>query len=298
MTLIHWIGVPINNFLNKFGYNIIHTRKESDGKYLAIIKELEGAYKEFLFKDLPINDEGRIRLISKLEGTEPSESLYLLNYLYKTLKLEGDVCEFGVANGATSALIAYEIKKTDKCIWLFDSFKGLSAPSKKDILLNDIYGLGSIEAYEGTMAFPIDRVSAKLRDIGFPQSRTKIIPGFIDETIKNSNLPKKVCFAYVDFDFYEPILTALNFLDTVMTINGFIMVDDYGFFSAGAKDAVDEFVDAKNGNYQTYFPNESAGKFCILKRTELKNHQAPQLPESFMAQAASPESLNGSNTMQ
>lgn len=262
----------INNFLNKFGYNIYHTGIERDGKYIAIIKELEGAYIEFLFKDLPTNDERRIHLISKLEGTEPSEALYLLNYLHKALKLEGDVCEFGVANGATSALIANEIKKTDKGIWLFDSFKGLPAPSIKDVLLNDIYGLGSIEAYEGKMACPIDSVSAKLNDIDFPQSRTKIIPGFIDETIKCCNLPKKVCFAYVDFDFYEPIRTALNFLDTVLTINGFIMVDDYGFFSAGAKDAVDEFVDAKKGNYQTFFPNESAGKFCILKRTEL-NHQ-------------------------
>jgi hypothetical protein len=46
------------------------------------------------------------------------------------------------------------------------------------------------------------------------------------------------------------------------------MVDDYGFFSAGAKDAVDEFVEAKKGYYQTFFPIESAGKFCILKRTE------------------------------
>jgi hypothetical protein len=44
------------------------------------------------------------------------------------------------------------------------------------------------------------------------------------------------------------------------------MVDDYGFFSSGARDAVDEFIDAKTGNYQISFPNESAGKFCILKK--------------------------------
>ena len=146
--------MPINNFLNRFGYNIDFARNERDRKYISIIKELEGAYKEFLFKDLPTSDERRIHLISKLEGTEPSESLYLLNYLHNALKLEGDVCEFGVAKGATSALIAYEIKKTDKSIWLFDSFKGLPAPSIRDILLNDIYGLGSIEAYEGTMVLP------------------------------------------------------------------------------------------------------------------------------------------------
>ncbi|MDD4652659.1 MAG: macrocin O-methyltransferase [Methanothrix sp.] len=268
MTLIHWIGVPINILLNKLGFNISRIRDETDTKYLAIIKELEGVYKEFLFKDLPINDKRRIHLMGKLEGTEPSEALYLLNYLHKSLKLKGDVCEFGVANGATSALIAYEIKSTDKCIWLFDSFQGLPKPSEKDVLLNDIYRLGSIEAYEGRMACPIDSVHAKLKDIDFSQSRTRIIPGFINDTIKSSILPGKVCFAYVDFDFYEPIRTALNFLDTVISANGFIMVDDYGFFSAGAKYAVDEFLEAKKGNYQTYHPIESAGKFCILKRTE------------------------------
>lgn len=266
MTLIHQIGVLINFFLNRFGFNIDRIRDKTDTKYLAIIKELDGAYREFLFKDFPAHDKGRIHLMGKLEGTEPAEALYLLNYLHKSLKLEGDICEFGVANGATSALMAYEIKRTDKCIWLFDSFKGLPAPSKKDVLLNDIYGLGSIDAYEGRMASPIDSVSAKLKDIDFPQSRTKIIQGFINDTIKSSNLPKKVCFAYVDFDFYEPICTALNFLDAVVSENGFIMVDDYGFFSAGAKDAVDEFVDAKKGNYQIFFPIESAGKFCILKK--------------------------------
>jgi O-methyltransferase len=267
--LIHEIGLPINYLLNIIGYNIEHIGERVDRSiYKAIIRELEGAYKELLFDDFPPNDESRILLISKLHGTEPSEALYLVNYLYENLKLEGDVCEFGVAKGATSALIAHEIKKTDKNIWLFDSFKGLPKPSVKDVLLNDIYGLGSIEAYEGTMACPIDGVSARLKDINFPQSRTKIIPGFIEETIKCSNLPNKVCFAYVDFDFYEPICTALKFLDKVLTINGLVMVDDYGFFSAGAKAAVDEFIDVKKGNYQTIFPIKSAGKFIILKKIE------------------------------
>jgi len=138
--------------------------------------------------------------------------------------------------------------------------------------------LGSVESYEGEMSFSIESVSNKLKDINFPISRTKIIPGWIEETIKGPNIPKKVCFAYVDFDFYEPTLEALKFLDFVLTINGFIVVDDYEFFSAGAKAAVDEFIDAKRENYQTIFPflktpaempypGESAGKnFIILHK--------------------------------
>jgi hypothetical protein len=37
----------------------------------------------------------------------------------------------------------------------------------------------------------------------------------------------------VDFDFYEPIKGALEFLDTRMPAGGRIIVGDYGFFSGG-----------------------------------------------------------------
>ena len=278
--VIRVIGSAINRILNKFGYSIISIQEIED-KYVQIYMELEATYNALLFKDepSPIHDKRRYILTSKLTGTEPTESIYIINYLHRSLKLDGDVCEFGVAQGATSALIANEIKNTNKSIWLFDSFEGLPKASSKDVLLNDIMNLGSIESYEGVMSFSIESVSNKLKDIDFPKSRTNIIPGWIEETIKNPNIPKRVCFAYVDFDFYEPTLEALKFLDSVLAVNGFIIVDDYEFFSAGAKAAVDEFIDARREKYLTIFPflktpaempypSESAQKnFIILHKS-------------------------------
>ncbi len=58
-------------------------------------------------------------------------------------------------------------------------------------------------------------------------------------------MPEKVSFAYVDFDFYEPIMIALNFLDKVTTSGAMIIVDDYDYFSTDSKIAVDEFVKRK-----------------------------------------------------
>jgi O-methyltransferase len=159
--------------------------------------ELQGVYREFLFNDLPTGNELRAKLMSNLMGITPSEAIYLLYYLHNALKLDGDLCEFGVAQGATSALIANEISTTAKNLWLFDSFNGLPQPSAKDILLDDIFELDSIDAYKGTMAYPIDSVITRLKAIDFPQSRMKIIPGFIEDTIKSSNLPNMVCFAFV-----------------------------------------------------------------------------------------------------
>jgi len=179
-------------------------------KYKVLIKEVHGCFSELIFSDfLPCED--RFDLIAKLVGTPVSESLYVVAYLQKSLHLDGDVCEFGVAQGATSALLANEIHKTEKRMWLFDSFKGLGKPSDKDLLMDDIFNLGSIDKYEGTMACQVDEVKSRLKAISFPLSRAKIVAGFIEETINYVNLPEKVCFAYVDFDFYKPILIALRY---------------------------------------------------------------------------------------
>jgi len=234
-------------------------------KYRTLINEIEGVFCNGLFKDIPKGDETRTALIANLLGTSVSESIYLLNYLHKSLAVEGDICEFGIAQGLTSALLAHEIRNTDKNLWLFDSFEGLPKPSPQDQLKDDIFDLGTIEAYEGTMSCPLSMVKERLNEIHFPVERIKIVPGFIEETIKNNNLPKRVCFAYVDFDFYEPILTALEYLDKNLQAGGFVVVDDYDYFSTGSKTAVDEFLTLNKG-YEIHFPIGSAGKFCILEK--------------------------------
>ena len=204
--------------------------------------------------------------MAKLIGTELSEALYLIAFLHKSLMLEGDVCEFGVAEGATSALLANEIISTQKSIWCFDSFKGLPKPSDKDILLNDILNLGSIHNYQGAMCSPISSIRSKLSEISFPGSRAKIIPGYIEATMLSDTLPQKVCFAYIDFDFYNPTIVALNFLHNHMSVGGYIIIDDYGVFSSGVKTAVAEFLEKHKNRYHLTFPHEFAGHFCMINK--------------------------------
>jgi len=105
--------------------------------------------------------------MTQLKGTPPSEALHLVWHLNRVLHLEGDVCEFGIAQGATSALIANEIRGTEKELWLFDSFEGLPMPTGKDILIDDIFSLGSIEKYQGTMACGQEQVIGRLNSISF-----------------------------------------------------------------------------------------------------------------------------------
>jgi O-methyltransferase len=238
-----------------------------DERYLTILGELMILARKGILPNLPLTDNKiKLYLLSKLLGTSPCEGLFIIDSIRKTFLIEGDICEFGVAQGATSALIANEIKDTNKNLWLFDSFKGLPKPTENDLLKDDIFNLGNINAYEGKMACEVSQVKQRLEEIDFPYKRVKIVSGFIEETIKYKNLPSSVSFAYIDFDFYEPIKLALNFLDTVLAKNGIMIIDDYDFFSTGVKTAVDEFIMKEKGKYQLDIPENGLGHFAIIKK--------------------------------
>lgn len=212
----------------------------------------------------------RASILGRLLGTPPSEAYSIVEGLAESKMLPGDVCEFGVAQGETSALIATEIEASGKILHLFDSFEGLPVPSHQDKLKDDIFNLGSMEAYAGTMSCPEDMVRGRLEEIQFPQDRFVIHKGFVDQVFATAkNLPTKVSFAYVDFDFYEPILITLRFLHGVTAPGAVVVVDDYDFFSTGAKQAVDEFVSQMNAQQRTYeikVPDPKLGYFAVLKR--------------------------------
>jgi O-methyltransferase len=244
---------------------IVMERDAHIGRYREVVEQLHHCFTDYVFPELPYREERNV-LLEGLLGTSIPEAMWILRSLNSSLHLEGEVCEFGCAHGATSALMANEITQTSKDIWLFDSFKGLSKPCEKDELLNDIFGFGTMAAYEGAMSYPPDVVRAKLDAIGFPNNRINIRAGFVEETLSSGPLPSRVCFAYVDFDFYEPISLALNFLSKVLVPEGCILVDDYGYFSSGAQKAVDEFILRSEGTFDLSLPPEWAGRFALLKK--------------------------------
>lgn len=127
-----------------------------------------------------------------------------------------------------------------------------------------------MQAYTGQMAFPDDLVRDRLRSVGFPAERTVFHKGFFADLVgEQRRFPENVCFAYVDFDFHDPILEALEFLHTVTTVGSIIIVDDYDFFSTGAKKAVDSFISDKNADalmYDILVPDSRLAHCALLTR--------------------------------
>ena len=237
------------------------------GRYKDCISYLNNSLRESgTLVSLPkkLTDK-ELEIFSGLLGTETIEGLFILNALRQIENIKGDVAEFGVAQGATSTLIANTIfnQFNDKKLYLFDSFSGLPKPSEEDELKDDIFNLGDMAAYEGTMSCHPNECIYRLQRSNLANERVHIVPGFIEDTI--DNLSNQISFAFVDFDFYAPIKLALETLHDKLSVGGIIIVDDYDFFSTGVKKAVSEFLEGKD-DYDFLVPDKSMGNFCLLER--------------------------------
>jgi len=271
MTFVKMTKRALNRALSGFGYQI--RGRGDDEVQRRNFENLSLAYEHRLGVDgvkLPVSAR-RHELLARLLGTPPSEAYFIVEALARCASVAGDVCEFGVAQGETSALIANEIAESPKRLHLFDSFQGLPKPGEMDELKDDIFSLGSMAAYEGKMSCAEDMVLARLAAISFSEDRYTLHKGYIEsEASLLISLPKSVCFAYIDFDFYEPIKVVLNCVHQSLPIGGIMIVDDYDFFSTGVKKAVDAFCSHHNSGEQAIYdlvvPDAVLGRFAVLTR--------------------------------
>jgi predicted O-methyltransferase YrrM len=273
MKLQKSIGPSINRLAARLGFQVVRT---SDGlppplQLMRVFNNLASGYAAKLEQQrgikLASDDDTRNPLLARLLGTLPIEAFEIIAALAETSDEPGEVCEFGVAQGETSALIAEHIRADGRSLHLYDSFKGLPAPTCEDVLTHDIFGLGSMAAYEGQMAVPIAAVQARLAAITFPLERVTIHEGFVmPDFVYSGKLPDRISFAFVDFDLYEPIKTVLAAIEPRLTAGALVIVDDYGHFSAGAQQAVDEFIES-HPSFDCQVSDIGVEGFAILRRS-------------------------------
>tara|TARA_Y100000590_G_C15456346_1_gene914710 strand:+ start:29 stop:814 length:786 start_codon:yes stop_codon:yes gene_type:complete len=257
--------------MKEFFKKVVRYTNSLNNKNLDLLKEII-FYKlnKKIFNDLKnIEKEKIFNLLIELKGTSLVEGIYIVNSLFETIKLNGDVCEFGVAQGKTSKLIGYIINDIDKKLYLFDSFKGLPKPSKEDQLKDDIFNLKNISNYEGKMSHEEYKVVNELNYIKFNKKKLIINKGFFNkENINKFNIPKEISFVYLDFDFYEPTKDVLNLISNILVPGGIIIVDDYDFFSTGVKTAVDEWISKNQNNFLLEKIKTDEASFVIIKKNK------------------------------
>jgi len=164
-----------------------------------------------------------------------------LEYVRKN-NIIGDIVECGVWKGGNIlGIIEYleYYKIYDKNVWVYDTFKGMTLPSSKDI---DHNGNIASDIINEVMCYsPIEEVKQTLSLSKFKNDNIKIIEGDVCLTLKlKYNLPSEISILRLDTDFYESTKIEMDILYPLLVKNGVLIVDDYGHWE-GSKLAINEY---------------------------------------------------------
>jgi len=181
--------------------------------------------------------------------------------------VEGDFVECGVWRGGNSIIAAdvFNRMTTNKEVYLFDTFAGMTEPTEAD--------KPNFKGYSTRDRFLADQRGthnewcyASLEEVmGHFQTRdlvhkAKFIKGDVLRTLDDADIPQKISILRLDTDWYQSTKKELEVLWPRLQDGGILMIDDYDYWS-GVKTAVDEFFAHSVKPYLHYM--DKAGRIAI-----------------------------------
>jgi len=150
----------------------------------------------------------------------------LYQFLNYASKLDGEVAEVGVYQGATAKLLAKTCP--DKPVHLFDTFKGVP----------DGVVLPIDKHLPGDFKVSLEEVKDYLKE----HSNIRLHPGVFPSTAEPIK-DKKFCFVHYDADLYKTTFDCLDFFYTRMVKGGVILFHDFKFSNCpGVEKAIADFL--------------------------------------------------------
>ena len=165
----------------------------------------------------------------------------------------GDFVECGVWKGGSSAAIAQTLtylNVTDRKLWMYDTFDGMSQPTNSDV---DFQGqtaddlLEQQDVAESTSVWcrsPLEEVKSTMAATGYPLEQIQFVRGRVEDTLPELS-PAQVALLRLDTDWYESTKCELEILFPNLISGGVLIIDDYGHWQ-GCRKAVDEYFKANN----------------------------------------------------
>ena len=178
--------------------------------------------------------------VSQVSSAETAIIISLLQQVL-TKNIAGGVVELGCYKGDTSILFQRELQRTGKNLWLYDSFAGLPEKTRED---NSVAG----DQFKTGELFVTKReVTEKFKRQSLPLPKIK--KAFFEDLDPISDLPEKICFAFLDGDLYTSIKTSLSLVQNKMQSGSVVIIHDYNNPELpGSARAVDEWL--KSHRYQ------------------------------------------------
>lgn len=165
--------------------------------------------------------------------------------LYKAIlyihenKIYGDIVETGVWRGGSMLLAARllsDLGDTERLIWLFDSYQGMSEPGPEDV---NYAGIPGERLYKSEyLKAGLDTVKETMALSNYPNDRIQYEVGDVRETVKLFD--RQIALLRLDTDFYDSTKATLEHLYPWLA-NGGVLIQDDWFHWRGAQKASDEF---------------------------------------------------------
>lgn len=173
-----------------------------------------------------------------------------VQYIIKN-NIPGDLVECGVWKGGSCMLIAYALLEagiTNRKIWLYDTFAGMTEPGEKDgAAEKEEWKKGVVSTSKNNMSYaPPEVVKANMQMTGYPAENIIYIKGNVEETIPTQT-PSAISLLRLDTDWYASTMHELKHLYPLLSQKSILIIDDYGSWQ-GAKKATDEYF-ADKGVY-------------------------------------------------
>lgn len=199
-------------------------------------------FKELLHKAIPYSLTSQERMYAMHQATE-----YVSKY-----NIPGDIVECGVWKGGSamiSALKLMQMQDTERKIYLYDTYEGMSEPTEKDV---NYCGRPAQEKWE-LMKDPqrnnwcyasVEEVRKNVFSTGYPENNFIFVKGKVEDTIP-AKKPSSISILRLDTDWYESTYHELVHLFPLLSPGGVIIIDDYGHWS-GAREATDKYFRENN----------------------------------------------------
>lgn len=167
----------------------------------------------------------------------------------QVVDLPGDIVECGVLNGGGlfywARLLQVFNPLSQRKVIGFDTFAGYpeSMKGKQDKKTSTAF----VETTQHT-GVPPEEILKTALSLGLDR-RIELVKGDATHTIKDyvqGNTGFRIALLNLDFDIYEPTLTALENLYPRLIPEGIVVFDEYAVHQWGESKAVDEFIKNKN----------------------------------------------------
>ena len=167
--------------------------------------------------------------------------------------IKGALVECGVWKGGSTmamALTLLRLGDSDRELFLYDTFEGMSAPTPVDVMSQ---GLDATAVWEENQdgddsnawcRAPIDEVRDAVLSTGYPGEKVHLIKGKVEDTLPEHD-PGRIALLRLDTDFYESTKHELVHLFPLLEPGAPLILDDYGDWE-GARKATDEYFESNN----------------------------------------------------